>query len=210
MKHVFTLPLFVVLSTASLYSSAQARNAGTSVNSETSKQFFLDVHYLQPGISFKDVANAHAKDLAVEKKYGVEFLKYWVDEKNGMVFCLSSARDSASIRKTHSEAHGLLPNKIYVVASGHEEPMKGKNDLFLDIHEAGEGKVTAKDVAEAHKKDLAVQKKYQVNLINYWVEEKSGTIICLAQAPDSAALINTHREAHGLLPVKVMKVKQGQ
>jgi len=57
------------------------------------------------------------------------------------------------------------------------------------------GKVTAKDVAEAHKKDLAVQKKYGVNLITYWVDEKKGTVMCLAQAPDSATLVNTHREA---------------
>ena len=72
------------------------------------------------------------------------------------------------------------------------------------------GNVNVKAVAEAHKKDLAVQKKYGVNLINYWVDEKNGTVMCLAQAPDSAALINTHKEAHGLIPVSVMLVKQGQ
>ena len=52
--------------------------------------------------------------------------------------------------------------------------------------------------------------KYGVNLINYWVDEKNGTVMCLAQAPDSAALIKTHKEAHGLIPVSVMLVKQGQ
>ena len=70
--------------------------------------------------------------------------------------------------------------------------------------------MTAKAVAEAHQKDLAVQKKYGVNLINYWVDEKNGIVMCLAQAPDSAALINTHKEAHGLIPVSVTLVKQGQ
>jgi hypothetical protein len=34
--------------------------------------------------------------------------------------------------------------------------------------------------------------------------------MCLAEAKDSTALINTHKEAHGLLPAKVFKVKQGQ
>jgi hypothetical protein len=88
--------------------------------------------------------------------------------------------------------------------------MKGKNNLYLDIHELGAGKVTAADVAGAHQKDLAIQGKYGVNLINYWVDEKKGTVMCLAQAPDSTALINTHKEAHGLIPIRVEKVKQGQ
>ena len=36
------------------------------------------------------------------------------------------------------------------------EPKK----LFLDVHDVGPGKVTAKDVAGAHQKDLATEKKY--------------------------------------------------
>ncbi|MFT3908361.1 MAG: DUF4242 domain-containing protein [Ferruginibacter sp.] len=60
------------------------------------------------------------------------------------------------------------------------------------------------------KKDLATQKKYGVNFINYWVDERSGTIFCLSQAADSNAVINTHKEAHGLLPAYISKVKQGE
>ena len=74
----------------------------------------------------------------------------------------------------------------------------------------GAGDVTAAAAAEAHNKDLAVQKKYGVNLINYWVDEKKGTIFCLSEAPDSNAVIRTHAEAHGLLPAYILKVKQGE
>jgi hypothetical protein len=48
-----------------------------------------------------------------------------------------------------------------------------------------------------------------VNLLNYWVDEKAGVVLCLAEAPDSGALIKTHQEAHGLLPKYVEEVKQG-
>jgi hypothetical protein len=42
------------------------------------KQLFIDVHYLGAGkVSYEAVAQAHAKDLATEGKYRVEFLKYW-------------------------------------------------------------------------------------------------------------------------------------
>jgi hypothetical protein len=66
--------------------------------------------------------------------------------------------------------------------------MKGKNNLYLDIHELGAGKVTAADVAGAHQKILLSRGKYGVNLINYWVDEKRGTVLCLAQAPDSTGI----------------------
>lgn len=184
--------------------------AQTKMSSDKHENLYIDVHHLGKGkVTAKDVAAAHKKDLAAEKQFGVDFIKYWVDEANGDVYCLSSSPDTASIRKTHALAHGLLPDQIYQVADGKEAAMKGKKDLFLDIHNFGPGKVSAKDVAGAHQKDLAVEGKYGVNLINYWVDEKRGVVMCLAQAPDSAALINTHREAHGLLPDHVMKVKQG-
>lgn len=197
---------FTLFTIGSLTGYAQADKTDTS-----GKHLYIDVHQLQPGkVKAEDVAGAHAKDLAVEGKYGVSFLKYWVDEDKGLVYCLSSAPDTASIRKTHAEAHGMLPANIFMVTDGQEAALKGQNNFYLDVHEFGPGKVSAKDVAAAHQKDLAVQKKYGVNFINYWVDEKNGTVMCLSQAPDSNAVIHTHQEAHGLIPVAVMQVKQGQ
>ena len=71
------------------------------------KQLFMDVHYIGAGkLTTEAAAQAHAKDLATEGKYHVKFLKYWVDTAKGAVYCLSSAYDSASIRKTHAEEIG--------------------------------------------------------------------------------------------------------
>jgi hypothetical protein len=192
-------------------SKAQASLSTQSKNESTSKNLYLDVHHLGAGkVTAKDVEAAHQKDLAAQKKYGVSMIKYWFDEANGNVYCLASSPDTESIIKTHAEAHGLLPDQIHLVTAGQDETIKGNNNLYLDIHELGPEKATAKDVAAAHQKDLAVQKKYGVNLINYWFDEQKGTVMCLAQAPDSSALINTHKEAHGLVPLSVVKVKQGQ
>ena len=175
------------------------------------KQLFIDVHRLEPGkVTYEAVAGAHAKDLAVQGKYNIQFLKYWVDEDKGLVYCLSSSGDSGSIRKTHAEAHGLLPDHIYPVTDGMEAALKGNKNLFLDIHYLGAGKVSAKDVAGAHEKDLEVQQKHGVNFINYWVNEKEGVVMCLSEATDSTSVIRTHKEAHGLIPSSVLKVKQGE
>lgn len=178
---------------------------------KTGQRLFIDVHYLPEGkVKYKDVAEAHLKDLAVEERFGVQFLKYWVDESKGIVYCLSSAHDTAAIRNTHREAHGLLPQQILEVKDGIPAGAKNDKDYYLDVHRLGAGKVTAADVEKAHQKDLAVQDKYGVRFINYWVDEKSGTILCLSQATDSSNVIQTHKEAHGLLPETIEKVKQGQ
>jgi len=207
MKLHLVLSAFVA---TSLFSFSLAAQQGKS-DKQSSKNMYIDVHHLGAGkATAKDVEEAHKKDLEIQKKYGVTILKYWFDEAKGDVYCLSTSDNTESIRKTHAEAHGLLPGEFYQVTEGQEAVMKGKNNLYLDVHQLGEGKVTAADVAGAHQKDLAVQGKYGVNLINYWVDEKTGTVMCLAQAPDSTALINTHKEAHGLVPIKVVKVKQGQ
>jgi hypothetical protein len=207
MKIFFNAVIVATLSITSFTLAAQTGKKDTAT-----KHLFIDVHRLEPGkVKYEDVAKAHAKDLATETKYGVHFLKYWVDEDKGLVYCLSSASDTSAIRKTHAEAHGLLPAYTYMVTDGKEAPALGKgNDYFLDVHQLGAGNVTAKDVAGAHQKDLAVEGKHGVNLINYWVDEKAGVVMCLSQAKDSTSIIETHREAHGLLPAYVLKVKQGE
>ena len=211
MKELVVTTLFFALCTSFLNLAAQTNKPETSALAAAAKHLFIDVHQLEPGkVKYEDVAGAHAKDLATEGKYGVQFLKYWVDEKKGLIYCLSSSADSESIRKTHAEAHGLLPAHIYGVTDGPEAYSKGRNNYFLDVHELGAGKVTAKDVAAAHQKDLAVQQKHGVNFINYWVDEKEGVVMCLSEAKDSTSVIQTHKEAHGLLPSAVLKVKQGE
>jgi len=185
----------------------QESNADTG----TKTRLYLDVHNLEPGkVKFSDVEAAHQKDLATQGKYGVNFIKYWVDEIGGKVYCLVESPDSASVSQTHKVAHGLIPDFVHFVSDGMEADGKGSQDLYLDIHELGPGNVTEEAVAEAHLKDLAVQGKYNVNFINYWVDEKAGKVVCLSNADNSNSVVSTHKEAHGLLPTEIHRVKQGQ
>ncbi len=55
---------------------------------------------------------AHEKDLEVQKKYGVNYRKYWVNEEAGKVFCLVDAPNAEAARCVHHEAHGLVADKI--------------------------------------------------------------------------------------------------
>jgi hypothetical protein len=79
--------------------------------------------------------------------------------------------------------------------------------LFMDVHKEVKG-ATAKDVAEAHKKDVATQGKYNVKYLRYFFDENNGRIYCLAEAPSKEAAIRVHREAHGLLADEINEVKE--
>jgi AraC-like DNA-binding protein len=66
--------------------------------------------------------------------------------------------------------------------------------------------VKAKDVAEAHRKDLLCQGEYGCNCMTYWIDEDRETIFCLIEAPDKDAVKEMHNKAHGLIPHKVIEV----
>jgi len=184
---------------------------GVQAQNTTTGSLFIDVHMLRPGsVTAADVATAHAKDLAVQSKYGVSFKKYWVDEKNGTIYCLSSAPDSAHIAAAHNEAHGLIPQQVYRVLGGKPSASAARLPYFIDIHNAGAGNVTAAAVAVAHEKDLAAQKEYGVHFINYWVCEEKGWVFCLSQTKHPQNVFNTHKAAHGLLPAVIIPVVQGR
>lgn len=173
------------------------------------KKLYLDVHDIGGPVSAAAVAEAHQKDLATEGEFGVHFIKYWVDEGAGKVYCLAESSSKSDMFKTHEKAHGLVPDYIMEVADGTEVSLSGRQ-LFLDIHHLEPGAVTPEAVAEAHQKDLATQGKYGVNFINYWLDQGLGTVVCLSEAPDSMAVIQTHTEAHGLVPSRVERVVQGE
>jgi hypothetical protein len=75
----------------------------------------MDIHNLPEGTTAEDVAKAHAKDMETQRKYGVEYHKYWVNETGNKVFCLVDAPNAEAAECVHREAHGLLAEKIIEV-----------------------------------------------------------------------------------------------
>jgi hypothetical protein len=80
---------------------------------------FMDVHNLTGPVSATEVAKAHAADLTKQVDHGVHYLRYWVDEDRGRIFCLVDAPDAESARAVHEEAHGLVADEIFSVVEGY-------------------------------------------------------------------------------------------
>jgi Nickel responsive protein SCO4226-like len=79
---------------------------------------FMDIHTLPGPVGAADVAQAHQADLNTQGAYGVNYLRYWVDEANGRIFCLVDASDAEIAATVHRQAHGLVADEIYQVAEG--------------------------------------------------------------------------------------------
>ncbi len=79
---------------------------------------FMDVHDVQGGVAMEDVAKAHIADLQAQDEYDVRYLRYWVDESAGRIFCLVEAPSADAAAAVHRQAHGLVADHIYRVQEG--------------------------------------------------------------------------------------------
>jgi class 3 adenylate cyclase len=72
----------------------------------------MDIHEIPEGVTPEDIAKAHAKDMEIQGKYGVEYSKYWVNESGKKLFCLAHAPNAEAAERVHREAHGMTAEKI--------------------------------------------------------------------------------------------------
>ena len=79
---------------------------------------FMDIHEIEGGVGIDDVANAHLADLQAQDAHDVRYLRYWVDEDAGRIFCLVEAPAAEAAEAVHQEAHGLVADHIYRVQEG--------------------------------------------------------------------------------------------
>ena len=78
--------------------------------------------------------------------------------------------------------------------------------IYMDRHDLK--RISAKEVADAHQKDLKIQDKYGCKTITYWFDEERGTVFCLIDAPQKQSVRNMHEESHGDIPSKIIEVDE--
>lgn len=74
----------------------------------------------------------------------------------------------------------------------------------MDRHSAVDA--TPEQVAEAHYRDVALQDELGVTYHSYWFNPESRTVFCLAEGPNSEAVVECHQRAHGMLADKIIEV----
>src|SRR5438270_12038102 len=91
---------------------------GTQTLEGTHMPLYMDVHTIDGGVSVDDVAGAHKADLQTQGAHDVNYLRYWVNEPEGKVFCLVEAPSAAAATAVHREAHGLVADHVFEVKEG--------------------------------------------------------------------------------------------
>jgi hypothetical protein len=73
---------------------------------------FMDVHSGFVGVTADQLAEAHARDLALEGDEGVQFERAWLDPQSGKVFCLSTGPNREAVARVHERA-GHPTSEVY-------------------------------------------------------------------------------------------------
>jgi hypothetical protein len=79
---------------------------------------FMDVHTLAGEVRVEDVVRARLADLKTQPTYDVHYLRYWVSEDSGKVFCLVDAPSAIAAAMVHMEAHGGVAQELFAVEEG--------------------------------------------------------------------------------------------
>jgi class 3 adenylate cyclase len=89
---------------------------------------YIDIHDA-PGVTPDDVAHAHMRDLHVQGKHGVEYVKYWHNHEKGKIFCLCTAPSAEAAQAVHLEAHGMAAAHIMEITPDLAEAFMGASEI---------------------------------------------------------------------------------
>jgi hypothetical protein len=65
---------------------------------------------------------------------------------------------------------------------------------FMDVHSGFIG-VTARQLKEAHERDLAIEADEGVHFARAWLDPDSGKVFCLSSGPTKGAVMRIHDRA---------------
>ncbi len=78
---------------------------------------FMDIHMVDSdNFTVEDVLKAHLQDLAVEKQFDVEQIKYWVNPEAKTIFCLMKGPNKEACNRVHLKSHGMTACNIIEVS----------------------------------------------------------------------------------------------
>lgn len=79
---------------------------------------YMDIHKRIEGVTPEALIEAHRKDVEIQDRYGVHYLRYYLDQENESVFCIVEAPSKEAADRVHRESHGLVADEIHEVKEG--------------------------------------------------------------------------------------------
>lgn len=76
----------------------------------------------------------------------------------------------------------------------------------MDIHTVDSADFSVEDVVKAHMEDLAIQERFGVTQLKYWVNVNAKTLFCLMEGPNKEACNEVHKQSHGNTACNIIEV----
>ncbi|MCB0749131.1 MAG: DUF4242 domain-containing protein [Ignavibacteriae bacterium] len=76
----------------------------------------------------------------------------------------------------------------------------------MDIHTVDSADFSVEDVVKAHMEDLAIQERFGVVQLKYWVNVDAKTLFCLMEGPNKDACNEVHKQSHGNTACNIIEV----
>lgn len=102
----------------------------------------MDIHVVDSDeFSAEDVVKAHMEDLAIQDQFGVQQLKYWVNEDAKTIFCLMKGPDKESCHQVHLKSHGNTACNIIEVSDNEYNLFMGQGTDVHDLAKTDSGQL---------------------------------------------------------------------
>ena len=82
--------------------------------------------------------------------------------------------------------------------------------LYMDFHKLGSSDISKEELIKIHDEDLAIQERFGVFELKYWVNLDAKNLFCLAQAPSKEAFNNVHKHSHGRTACNIIEVSEDE
>lgn len=82
--------------------------------------------------------------------------------------------------------------------------------LYMDFHKLDSSIVSKEEMKKFHDEDLAMQERFGVYELKYWVNLEAKNLFCLAQAPNKEAFNNVHKNSHGRTACNIIEVSEDE
>lgn len=142
---------------------------------------YMDIHTVDSDdFTVEDVIQAHLRDLAVQERFGVIQRKYWVNEKDKMVFCLMEGPNKDACHKTHVESHGMTACNIIEVSDDEYNIFMArgstqKNDLAYTLE--GDLDSGFRTILLISTSDFSGNYQHYINETRHLIEKFHGKIV---------------------------------
>ena len=82
--------------------------------------------------------------------------------------------------------------------------------LYMDFHNLDSEDISMEELAKGHNEDLAIQERFGVFELKYWVNIEAKSLFCLVQGPNKEACNEVHKQSHGNTPCNIIEVSEDE